>query len=266
MRTTSEPYCCPRCGSSDKIMAALGRFFWICILFIVGGWAACDITHPTRYLRYRLTVTVEDKGALKRGEGVVEFAYPSPYETFRFYGGYLSPIEMRGHPITVDLGDDGLIFVTDMSSEKTSARILPSEHQTIGWGPPNLSLLPIALYRARMNDGHSSREDIITALQGEPHEPVDVPIRYMPALMHFRTISDPNSIEEIDPADIAKTFGQGVHLISATLQLTDDSVTSVPKVWPDWLKNPDSRVQIVLNYGSKGIGRQIMNASSFAGK
>lgn len=236
----------------------------IVALFILGLVTACEMAHPVRTLRYELTLNVMDHGVVKSGHGVVEFAYPSRYELFQAQGGYLSPVEMTGHPITVDLGPDGLLFVINRNSEKTYMRTSPKEMGEQHYAFPNLAGLPIVLYRLRANDWRRSREDIIDALEQEPREVIDVPVRYLPALMRFRNIAFANSIEEIDPDNLADTFGPGVYLESATLQLTDDPVTPAPEIWPDWLKNPDPCVGIDLRYGPRGTGHEIMNATGFA--
>ena len=47
-----------------------------------------------------------------------------------------------------------------------------------------------------------------------------------PMLVTFGDLSDPTSIEKVDPDDLAATFGEGVSLKRITLQLTGDAVTS----------------------------------------
>jgi hypothetical protein len=223
--------------------------------------------HPVRHLRYRLTVDVEDQGKIKSGEGVVEFAYPSPYETFRFYGGYLSPVEMSGHPITVDLGHNDLLFVMDWKPTKTLARTSLSKLDVPDWElTSSLADLPITLYRVRNKDWRTSREKIIENIQKEPKDVLDVPIQCMPAVVHFKNINFPSSLEEVDPSSLPETFEPGVRIMNAKLQLTDDPVTATPEVWPDWLKHPDPKVKLDLRYGPNGSGHEVFDAPYFAGK
>lgn len=65
-----------------------------------------------------------------------------------------------------------------------------------------------------------------------------------PILVTFDDISDPASVKEVDPNDLAATFGEGYSLKSITLEITDDPVTEgeVEKVlgwlndiWPNTL-------------------------------
>jgi hypothetical protein len=67
----------------------------------------------------------------------------------------------------------------------------------------------------------------------------------LPMLVHFRDNKDPKTVELVDPNDLEKTFGKGVKLVSATLEMTDEPVTSgVDKYMPvfdgkyfEWFKN-----------------------------
>ncbi len=55
-------------------------------------------------------------------------------------------------------------------------------------------------------------------------------------LVRFTNINDRNSIEEVDPRDLAAAYGPGVRLVGVTFELTHDPVTPIPSVWPSWLK------------------------------
>src|SRR5690606_12946635 len=43
-----------------------------------------------------------------------------------------------------------------------------------------------------------------------------------PYLVRFRDISDPRTVEAVDPENLAVTYGPGVRLRRATIELTDD--------------------------------------------
>lgn len=48
----------------------------------------------------------------------------------------------------------------------------------------------------------------------------------LPMMVRFRDINNPKSVELVDPNDLEKSFGKGVKLVSATLEMTDEKVTS----------------------------------------
>jgi hypothetical protein len=64
---------------------------------------------------------------------------------------------------------------------------------------------------------------------------VSLPLEKLPMLIHFKEINNPTSIEEVDPRALEVSFGPGVHLLKATLEITDDPITRVPREWPIWL-------------------------------
>ncbi|WP_426033526.1 hypothetical protein [Cypionkella sp. TWP1-2-1b2] len=54
---------------------------------------------------------------------------------------------------------------------------------------------------------------------------ITVPEYQYPMLVTFADITDPASVELIDPADLAASFGPGVKLKSVVLEVTDEAVT-----------------------------------------
>jgi len=53
----------------------------------------------------------------------------------------------------------------------------------------------------------------------------DIPTESYPMLVTFEDITDPTSMREVDPADLAATFGDGYALARMTLQVTKEPVT-----------------------------------------
>ncbi|MEO8326743.1 MAG: hypothetical protein ABI618_12885 [Nitrospirota bacterium] len=53
----------------------------------------------------------------------------------------------------------------------------------------------------------------------------DIPRSHYPLLVAFMDINDPNSVREVDPENLAATFGPGVSLKRITLEITDEPVT-----------------------------------------
>jgi hypothetical protein len=53
----------------------------------------------------------------------------------------------------------------------------------------------------------------------------DIPLSHYPLLVAFMDINDPNSVREVDPENLAATFGPGVSLKRITLEITDEPVT-----------------------------------------
>lgn len=57
--------------------------------------------------------------------------------------------------------------------------------------------------------------------KGEPVE-----MSGLPLLVRFRDIRDPKSVDPVDPANLANSFGSGIKLHRVTVQSTDDPITT----------------------------------------
>lgn len=79
--------------------------------------------------------------------------------------------------------------------------------------------------------------------------PMPVPEKAYPLLVTFDDINNPASVREVNPNDLAATFGEGYSLKSITLEITDEPVTEgkVEKVlgwldgWGGRLKSTDKK-------------------------
>ncbi|MGL4310846.1 MAG: hypothetical protein ACRCSU_10190 [Paracoccaceae bacterium] len=68
---------------------------------------------------------------------------------------------------------------------------------------------------------------------GKP--PVPMPEESLPILVTFDNINDPATVREVDPKNLAASFGPGVRLKSVTIRITDEPVT-------------EGRVEALLNW------------------
>jgi hypothetical protein len=98
--------------------------------------------------------------------------------------------------------------------------------------------LPFAAYGkpgTGINTAHEKRKAALEELLHK-NGPRDVPFAVLPRFGRFLDINDPLTLVPVSPYDLAASFGPGVELKRATLQLTDDPVTPPPENWPQWLK------------------------------
>ena len=54
----------------------------------------------------------------------------------------------------------------------------------------------------------------------------ELPFEDLPLLVRFRDLTDPTSIESVDPFELARSYGAGVTLKRATVEITDDPITT----------------------------------------
>ena len=208
------------------------KFAAICAFILGSGYATCAFIAPTYYIRYRLTMDVDVQGVMHRGMGVVEIAYQLLPERFTAgFGGAHFRGEMRGYAITVDLGDRGLLYLVD-----STPQLRPGDD-----GPPlyphagSMASLPLVAYGLPGYETSSFMEPILQDLQRKTGH-VDVALDKLPMLLRFRPNGDPRRAYEVDPKDLSKSYGVGVRITRATVELTDQRVTPMPEIWPAWLK------------------------------
>ena len=173
--------------------------------------------------------------ALRDGTGVVAIAYqPLPEWLVNIGGGSHFGGEMRGYAITVDLGERGLLFVVDsrpfLEDPKTHLLALPERRAS--------ALLPFRrLWAVGVYDPTSGLSPLHQIKTGS----VELPPDRLPLVVRFRNIDDGDTIEELDPRDLAATYRPGVRLARARFEFTADPVSPMPQTWPKWLASGEQR-------------------------
>jgi hypothetical protein len=171
---------------------------------------------PWVTFRFRMTVEVETPQGLKTGSSVMKISAKKTKISLAALQ-YSLPMRLTGEAVAVDLADGQTLFalVSDYSGgEPLSKGVLDSFA-----GEPN--------FRAGLSwDGYL---DKLVALIRKLGRSASVgrtePIRKLPTLVRFRNLSDPKTVELVDPSDLAKSFGPGVKLKSITLTIVDEPLT-----------------------------------------
>ena len=186
-------------------------------------WANKSIT-----LRYRFTLVVDDNGHAVRGSAVYETRWGGVGEYFPslnvLAGGRPWQPIYSGYATYVDLGAPSILFAlmtydplrSRQGSAQNAAGLLSA-----GFGSSIGGMTWDLLYRIRDTRG-----------------PVDVPIGALPLLVRFRDLNDPATVERVDPFDLAASFGPGVKLQRATIEITNDPVTTGIEQKLPWLALP----------------------------
>lgn len=182
--------------------------------------------------RYRLTVEVETPEGLRTGSSVIEvstaiagkYSIPTP--------GHVSA-RAWGEAVAVDLGKRGVLFGLLRSDENIdwAAGVM------FGFAPD----VPMPRDADGKFDSAAYFRDRYMAML-ENRRLIVLPERFKnseglarPMLVRFRDITDPKTVERVDPDDLAASFGEGVKLRRVTVQLTDDPVTKGIKKRLGWL-------------------------------
>ncbi|MEN3792836.1 hypothetical protein [Fulvimarina sp. MAC3] len=184
------------------IRAALLSFS-VFLLNLVPG---CDAAE----WRQKMVVAVETPEGLKTGESVVEIRFSANRsESVKALPGAKAGWKPRGEAVVVDLGERGTLIA-----------LLKSAEGFAGDAGPN------ATFTFSETPAYAGSEEGIAAVLAEPlGVPVDVPRVAYPLIVTFDDISKPETIRQVDPDDLAASFGEGVRLKSLTLERTDEAVT-----------------------------------------
>ncbi|MDP1700417.1 MAG: hypothetical protein Q8L53_05565 [Aestuariivirga sp.] len=215
-------------------MSRFQKFLIGLAIVVLVGYAFIKLTYPTCTFRYKLTAEVMTPDGPKTGSGVIEVSYTH----FFSLSGVPNLIHsVTGEAIFVDLGNNKNFFVTLTSWESgRNTNLEPSTPSFSGaLGPLNL---PIKVFKLTWPSGRGGEESTmakqVEALEGSG--PVVVPPVFLPTLVTFRNVNDPDSVEVVRPDNFAKTFGPGFELVKATLQLTDEPPTETIEGTLPWLK------------------------------
>ncbi len=197
-----------------QITRRMSGWVMLCLALAVSG---CSLTDQTPVYRYRLTVEVDTPDGVKTGSSVIEV-------DTEVAGGYSIPTpgrvtnRVRGEAVTVDLGEGRVLFA-----------LLRSEADIDWAGRVMYRLSPQYAGENALRDGYRNmlrhRPERTVPRHFSRADQVNERSAY-PMLVTFRDIDDPTSVEEVDPDDLAATFGEGVSLKRITVQITDDPVTS----------------------------------------
>ena len=200
-------------------------------LTLAGTGAAClapllaGCAGPVHSLRYKLALEVETPEGLKTGASVVQLSVR--HITAIDVGGSF-PREIRGEAVAVDLGRRGLLFalLSADGDRKTSKSAENIAQAALGFKGGNETLLPW-----------------IDSAQAAKLKAA-VPAEFLPMLVTFRDIADPKTVERVDPNNLAAAFGPGVTLKRATLEITDEPITTGIEKRLGWLEGgyPEKRL------------------------
>jgi hypothetical protein len=199
-------------------------------ILALGWWVLDGSTTRPRLVRSRLTLVVDTPEGERSGSSVTQ-------ETISFPGGLTKAQgwaiwrELVGETVAVDLGSRGVLFST-FESRSTLARM--------GGGAYNAGL--VSFPQAKFGDGRAitgSNEQYASYLDNlnriKPQ--AILTLEALPVMVRFGGLNDPTSVALVDPQDLAASFGPGVALKSATVQITEDPITHGIDTRLAWLRS-----------------------------
>jgi hypothetical protein len=130
---------------------------------------------------------------------------------------------VRGEAVAVDLGSRGTLFALMVGG--TNARPAPD---------PVTPEIVEKVFGPKQDKNWRGAE-AVRAL-GRATGKADVPAEIIPFMVRFRDLNDPKSVERVDPDNLAASFGPGVKLVKATIEITSDPVTTGIEKTLRWLR------------------------------
>ena len=158
-------------------------------------------------VRYRLTLQAEVDGEPKSGSGVIEVTYSEnndPISQAAF------SIDVRGEAVILDLGPRGMLFA--LLKGDTDSRS----------GPEYIVLKAFDLPGGALPSPVTSGLQQVRRLAGKR----ELALTSLPQLVRFRDPNDPKTVERVDPLDLERSFGAGVKLVHAELEIVPAGI------WP----------------------------------
>jgi hypothetical protein len=129
-------------------------------------------------------------------------------------------IEVRNSEIHNPTANFGTGASSEITGEATVVEVLPGRYL--------FALLDGSAGRfataIRPQNGWISTGEMFGRVQNQT-EPVTLTGDLIPMLVTFDDINDPTTVQQVDPTNLAATFGTGVSLAAVTLEITEEDVT-----------------------------------------
>ncbi|WNM62090.1 hypothetical protein [Candidatus Nitrospira neomarina] len=181
------------------------KIILIGVLVLVGAWLAyCFMGLPTYTWHQKMTLEVEVEEQLYTGTSVVKVRVKES-EPLTKQLGYPLQFGAKGEAAFVELPGSRYLFAL------------------LDGGPPDSGpqTNAVNVFKDQLPKGNPERFAVLS----KSRFMTDLPRSHYPLLVAFMDINDPNSVREVDPENLAATFGPGVSLKRITLEITDEPIT-----------------------------------------
>ncbi|MBN9041134.1 MAG: hypothetical protein J0H38_07575 [Rhizobiales bacterium] len=184
------------------------KWLGVLVIVIVGIVGLFRTAYPSVTVRYHLTLNAVVDGVPKVGSGVIEVSYSKIPQILGSSAEFT--IDVQGEAVALDLGSHGTLFALLKEGEDSRS--------SAEWIVLRAFNLPGGALPSPVEKGVKQ----VGQLSGK----VDLPLKNLPLLVHFRDINDPTTVEKVDPFNPQKTLGPGVELKGASVEIVSAGV------WP----------------------------------
>ncbi|WP_197082714.1 hypothetical protein [Bradyrhizobium sp. LTSP885] len=209
------------------------------VAMIAFGW--WGFRGETTTLRSRLTLVVETPEGERSGSSVSQLTILAPGRLNRAIGfSSLSTTGEQGEAVVVDLGARGVLFAT-LADERAL--------RSGGSGMYNAARVPFpqTKFHGEVGEGIWAKDDYTAYLEelNRRKPRAELPFADLPVLVRFRDLSDPSSVVQVSASDLAGSFGPGVTLQRAFVEITDDPPTTGIEARLPWLVRAKSSPRLI---------------------
>jgi len=191
------------------------------VLLVLAGLAIMDVWPAT--VRYRLTLNVEENGKIATGSGVIEGSYYKEAQWLPLPSQAEWHTQVTGEAVMVDLGERGILFALLKEGEDSRS------------SADYIALKAFGFMEGPIGYPVGKRLSWIADLGRRTGAKANIPFKNLPMLVRFKDINDPKTVERVDPNNLAASFGDGVKLVSASIEITFDPVTTGVEKKLGWL-------------------------------
>lgn len=174
------------------------KWFFILLGIGVGLWL---YLFPSYSWHQKMTVEVEVDGQLYSGFSVVGVSTTRHPDWLPVEGSYDS--KMWGEAVVLELPENRYLFALIQHAIYLAPKV----------------------FQDKMDGSLSESGERWARIISNLREERDIASKDYPLLVTFRDLTDPKTVQKVDPENLAATFGSGVSLKRITLEITDEPVT-----------------------------------------
>ncbi len=209
------------------------KILGILIILIAAMVGYYKLAYPDYTYRYRMTVEIDTPDGLKSGSSVIEIHTTQwPDWLAGLSGGHTSASDYKGEAVAVDIAEGKTLFVL-LCSEKDvdHAKYMLPYTFPMDWLPYTFPMdLANPWYQSKSREGIRYYGTLKNAKGVLPEDK-------LPLFVYFKDISDPKTVERVDPKNITASFGAGVKFKKIVIETTDDQMTWGIEKRLEWLEH-----------------------------
>jgi hypothetical protein len=197
---------------------------------VVAAMTLAGCNTPARLFRERFTLVVDTPEGTATGSSVTEHSAIFQDGWWGGLSGHTRSFSTLGEATVVDLRERGLLFALLIAD---SERIRSSN-------PGGYEYRVFAGMRRRDTGGGDEEFARFIDILNRERPKGDIKLDDIGLLVRFRDPNDPKTVERVDPGNLAASFGAGVALARATVEIVKEPLTHSIDTRLPWLEHLQS--------------------------